>query len=335
MANRSFKKIKVNNLELGMYVHIPIPWYDHPFLTNQFAIKSQEDLASIKELGLQEVEYDPAQSTRITAPSQPPAPSTTGGEESDPAFVWQRKIVSELASTVRDQRIPPVEKARIVKQHSFTMMQNLLEYPTEKNIGEAKKGISSVVNLILNDNDTLRYLLDITSHDYYTYTHSVEVGILGVALAKSVFQDSRFHDIHALGAGFFLHDLGKTQIDQAIINKPGKLTGEEMTEMRRHSVLGYQMLLDANQLTEESKTILLHHHERMDGSGYPKGLNRDQIPLYGRICTIADIYDALITNRSYRRSMKPFEALKLMQKEMSGRFQQKLFKEFVFLLLNL
>ena len=342
MVAHGFKTIKVENLELGMHIRIPLPWYEYPFVANQFTIKSQEDITSIRGLGLQEVEYDIWQSACITAPPDPtpspdPVPSPVSAppvtlEENDLATARQRELTNELITTVRDQQIPPEEKAPLIRQHSFAMMQNLLQYPTAANINETKKGTSSIVSLILNDNDTLRYLLDITSHDYFTFTHSVEVGILSVALIKTLFLDSRLHDLNALGAGFFLHDLGKTQIDQAIIDKPGKLTDEEMTEMRKHSVLGYQILLDAKQLTEESKTIILQHHERMDGQGYPKGLNSDQIHLYGRVCIIADVYDALITNRSYRRPLKPFEALKLMQKEMSGHFQKKLFEQFVILL---
>jgi len=108
------------------------------------------------------------------------------------------------------------------------MMSRLLEHPTAENIAETKKGIAEIVNLILTDEATNLHLLRITSHDHYTYTHSLAVGLLSVSLAKVLFKRSQGHDMHELGAGFFLHDLGKVKVDAAIINKPGKLTEEEM-----------------------------------------------------------------------------------------------------------
>ena len=320
--------IKVKDLTAGMYVLIPLSWHEHPFLKNHFLIKTENDIEKIKALGLKEVQIDPARSISGGAPVIPdafPQPEPGGGTEE------QKKITDELITTIHDEDLPPLQKAMKVQGHSIEMMKNLLDNPSAENIKEAKKGISAIVSLILNDNDTLQYLTNITSHDYYTYTHSVEVGILSVALAKSLFKDSKNHDIYALGAGFFLHDLGKVGIKKDLINKPGRLTDDEMREMRRHPALGFKMLFETNQLTEESKTIVLQHHERDDGTGYPKGLRGNEIHIYGRICAIADVYDALTTDRPYRKKMKPFDALKLMQDKMLNHFQADLFERFVLL----
>lgn len=314
-----------------MYVILPLAWYQHSFLKNQFVIKSEDDIERIRELGLKEIQIDPSRSVKSNLQTKTEAPSTpepeTGREE-------QKKATGDLVSAIQDTEIPPIQKARKVQEHSFGMMKNLLEHPSAGNITEAKKGISAVVSLILNDNETLQYLMNITSHDYYTYTHSVEVGILSVALAKSLFKDSKDHDIYALGAGFFLHDVGKVNISEEIINKPGRLTDDEMHEMRRHPALGYKLLHETNQLTEESKTIVLQHHERPDGTGYPKGLRGNEIHIYGRICAIADVYNALTTDRPYRKKMTPFEALKLMRDEMLHHFQKDLFEQFVLLFMK-
>jgi len=241
-----------------------------------------------------------------------------------------RKVVPDaLGTAIRDTQASPEQKAVMIQQESVAMMKNLLDDPTADNIREAKKGISEIVNLILNEEQTLHYLLSITSHDHYTYTHSVSVGILAVALAKSLFMDAKKHDIHALGAGFFLHDLGKVGINNDIINKPGKLTDEEMNEMRRHPPRGFKLLQETRQLTDESKIIVLQHHERVDGTGYPKGLRSDDIHVYARICAIADVYDALSSDRPYRKKMAPFVALKLMREEMMHHFQRDLFEQFI------
>lgn len=329
MKNLQYKIIKVKDLTIGMYVFIPLSWHRHSFLKNQFIIKTESDIEEIRAIGLKEIQIDPARS--ITDGSQMKSDATlqpdsvAGGEQ-------QKKATENLVATIQDKNLPPAQKAMRVQEHSFSMMKNLMDNPSAENIKEAKKGISVIVSLILNDDDTLQYLMNITSHDYYTYAHSVEVGILSVVLAKSFFKDSKNHDLYALGAGFFLHDLGKVGIDKDIINKPGRLTDDEMREMRRHPTLGYKLLLETHQLTEESKTIVLQHHERNDGAGYPKGLRGNEIHIYGRICAIVDVYNALTTDRPYREKMTPFNALRLMHEQMLHHFQKDLFERFVLLL---
>jgi len=328
MKDQNYEGINVNDLTVGMYVILPLSWHEHPFVKNQFIIKSDSDIDKIKSLGLKEIRMDPSRSVKcgkqiVEEDIQPPA-SVEDGKE-------QKRIHDELTAVIQDQALPSERKALLVQGHSIRMMKNLLDNPSSENIREAKKGISAIVNLILNDNDTLRYLANITSHDYYTYTHSVQVGILSVALAKSLFRDSKRHDLYALGAGFFLHDLGKVGINKDIINKPGKLTDDEMRDMRRHPALGYKLLYETGQLTEESRIIVLQHHERIDGTGYPKGICGSEIHIYGKICTIADVYDALTTDRPYRKKMMPYEALRLMRDEMMNHFQKNLFEAFIML----
>jgi len=323
MKNVMYEMINISNLKVGMYVVLDFPWYAHPFVKNQFYIKNDNEIAKIKALGLSHIQVDPAkyqQTDDATSPSvAEPPPSSP-----------QNQIVPEaLITVIHDNRLPSEEKAALVKQHSFDMMKSLFEQPTAENIREAKKGISQVVRLILKDDMTLHHLLNITSYDYCTYTHSVNVGILSVALSKAVFGLSSHHDLQALGAGFFLHDLGKISVDKDIINKPGKLSDEESEQMRKHPVFGFKLLQETKQLTEEAKTIVLQHHERADGKGYPKGLKSRDIHIYGKICAIADVYDALTIDRPYRKKMKPFDALHLMRKEMIDHFQKDLFEQFV------
>jgi len=208
-------------------------------------------------------------------------------------------------------------------------MNRLLENPTSKAIGEGKKGIANVVDMILSDNETSSRLMDITSHDFYTYSHSVNVGILSVLLSKKLYTGSTDHDMHKLGAGFFLHDLGKVRVDPAIINKPGRLTEAEMFQMRIHPYQSYKILKETDHLTEEAKIIALQHHERDDGTGYPRRLRGDEIHEYGWICCIADVFDALTAKRSYKKAKKPIEALKIMKEEMLGHFNKKIFQNFV------
>lgn len=326
MKKSGLTVVASDELKIGMYVILPLAWHQHPFLKNHFLIESDGEIRKIREIGVKGILVDPAKSRmRETLSLEQPSLPAEPAKHRPPLAV----VTEDLVNIIHDESLPRETKFLLVRQHSITMMKNLLENPTTQNIKEAKKGISEVVNLILTDDLTLHYLLNITSHDFYTYTHSVSVGVLGVALAKSMFRNSDAHDMHALGVGFFLHDVGKVGIDQAIIMKPGRLTAGEMEEMRRHPLLGYKLLQEARQLTEESKTIVLQHHERTDGTGYPRRLRGENIHIYGKICSIADVYEALTSDRPYRQKLSPFVALKIMQDEMGHHFQKDLLEKFI------
>ncbi|UCD37577.1 MAG: HD domain-containing protein, partial [Fidelibacterota bacterium] len=137
------------------------------------------------------------------------------------------------------------------------------------------------------------------------------------------------HNMQELGAGFFLHDLGKCDVPLELINKAGRLSDEEWQLMRNHPREGNRLLSSANQLTKECGLIVMQHHEREDGTGYPFGLKKNDIHLYARICSIADVYDALTSTRAYKKKLPTFEALKVMREEMLQHFNKELFAQFV------
>jgi len=317
--------VPVEELQVGMFVEVPLSWHEHPFLKNSFLITSEEEIKKFQDLGIDKVVVDPSRSRIKRTVSSPPEGEPKKDAEEENVTV----LPPELLSSIHDRGLPAEKKARLVVTHSITMMQKMLEKPTAQRIAEAKKGIAEIVNLILTDDNTTYYLLNITTHDFYTYTHSVNVGVLGVALAKALFRNSSDHDLQALGAGFFLHDLGKVKVPSEIINKPAALTEEEMRLMRRHPADGYKILVETRQLTEEARVIVLQHHERSDGTGYPRGLRKEEIHLYARLCTLADVYDALTSERPYKKKLAAFEALKLMRAEMLHHFQAELFEKFV------
>lgn len=323
--------IKSKDMRVGMYVVLPGSWFKHSFIKNKFLIDSEDQIKKIRDSGISEIKIDTAKGLaikeieRITHPPTPEAPI----EKWEPG----KSINDELKEAVKNKNLSSREKANAVYKNSLQIMNKLLESPTAEAIGEGKEGIASVVDLILADDDTSKSLLDITSHDFYTYTHSVNVGILSISLSKKLYKKSDAHDMHELGAGFFLHDLGKTRVDPEIINKPGRLTEAEMFQMRIHPYQSYKILKETKHLTEEASIIAMQHHERDDGTGYPKRLSGDEIHEYGRICCIADVFDALTAKRSYKKAMTPFQALKVMKEQMLGHFQEDIFKKFVQLLM--
>jgi len=320
------KKIKTQDVKPGMYVILPDKWFSHPFLKNEFLIESQSQINKMIKAGIKEVTVKIVKSPVLKEDKI----DTTQPKIGQPLTHTPDPVVPpELQEVIASKRLSPEKKAQLVHQHSIVMMNRLMDNPSVENIIQAKKGVAEIVDLILTNDETNKCLLNITTHDYNTYVHSVNVGVLGISISKRIFARSAGHDMYELGAAFFLHDLGKVHVDQSIITKPSILTDAEMAQMRRHPEFGYEILTRTNQLTEECRTIILHHHERYEGNGYPLGLKGDDIHLYGRICSLADVYDALNSDRPYRNGMGPFAALKVMKEEMINHFQKDLFEKFV------
>jgi len=315
--------IKITELKPGMYINLPTAWRAHPFLRNTFTVTSLTQIQKLIDYGIQEVNIDEIKGL-------PSTERITETEEPEKDFSQDYKIVAEkLQEVLTDHSIQPAKRAEAIHLHTADMMKNMWENPTGEKIAQFKRSVAGVVDLVLTNDAASSHLLNITSYDYDTFIHSVNVGVLSISLAKVIFKKEDKHDMHALGAGFFLHDLGKIQIDEAIINKPGKLTEEEMTVMRRHPGIGFKLLLETKQISDESRLIVLQHHERYNGTGYPKKLRGEDIHIYGRICSVADVFDALVSKRPYKARLKPFEALQLMKDEMLDHFHKEVFEKFV------
>ena len=310
------RAVKAEDLRVGMYVMLGEKAHMLPLFEEEFKISSDKQIINMIDKGVTFVDVDVDQSD-VEVPL--------------PDFNPIESVGQELRETIEDASAPPETKAKAVYDHSIKMMKHVIEEPTAENILSGKRVIYDIVDLILADDDMAACLTQITSHDYYTYTHSVNVGMLGILLIKSVFRGSTTHNMQELGAGFFLHDLGKCHVPADLINKPGKLTGEEFEEMKKHPAYGQEILAETNHLTEECGHIIVQHHEREDGSGYPLGLQGYRIHIYARICSIADVYDALTSARAYKEKLPTFEALRIMKEEMITHFHRELFDEFVML----
>jgi len=327
------KSIKTPDLKVGMYIHIPLPWYRHPFLKSSFRINSDEQIRKIIANGIHIVEFREEEVKTINKKESPQNKNIIK-EINEPDIKEDNQnqaIIDDFKNVITDKSLDAPKKSQLVYKASIKLMDSLLKSPTTENIKSFKEVTINIVDLILSDNETSNHLLGITTHDFYTYTHSVNVGVLSILLAKSLFSKSDKHDMHELGAGFFLHDIGKVRVDSALINKKGKFTNEDRIQMSVHPKEGHNILSETNQLSEESKIIVMQHHEREDGTGYPNGLKGNEIHSYGRICSIADVFDALTSTRPYKKSFSSFEALKIMKEEMINHFQPELFKEFILL----
>lgn len=198
-------------------------------------------------------------------------------------------------------------KASIELQNLFYNVEHNITSHAKKHIRSVKSLARDIVDEILSNRQTMVNIIDLRNYDDYTYNHSLNVTVLSVVLAAEL-KLSR-DTVYELAVGALVHDTGKMFIHKDILNKPGKLTPEEFTEIKRHSELGFNYLRDNLDIPECSKIAALQHHEQYNGQGYPNGLVGDAIHLFGRIISVADVYDALSSDRPYRKAMPPSDAI--------------------------
>ena len=183
-----------------------------------------------------------------------------------------------------------------------------------------------IVNNILDCEEHLLDMMEIKSYDNYTYSHSLNVGILTALLASEIgITRSRLEDVTLCA---LMHDIGKLDVPIEIINKNGAVTSDEFEVIKTHPTKGVNRMRKCYGLSSEVLPGILSHHEKCDGSGYPSGYSGTQIPLFGRILAVADVYDALTSKRSYRKAWHPKEALEYILKGSGSQFDASLVQIF-------
>ncbi len=226
-----------------------------------------------------------------------------------------------------DTRIPSDERSKIVHGAAINLVKDLFKDPKNSNIERTKTFAYNMVDYILREGRAAHSLLKIAIHEYYTYTHSVNVAAVGTLFAKDLGLEE--DDLKRFCAGMLLHDVGKTKISTDILNKNGKLTDEEYSKIKEHPELGVAILKETGNGFTDEYTVTLQHHENYDGTGYPHGLQKEEIHRCGRIARIIDVYDALTTNRPYAKAVRPFAALVEMRDKMLNCFDKELFVKFI------
>lgn len=320
-SNLLIKGISPGDLDIGLFVIIPGSWLKHRFLRSQFALHSMSQLEQLVKAGLKEVWVDPSRSDKAALQSWNEKRENSGCSDT-----WNSEtlIPKDLSLVLRDTRMKAEQKAEAIHGHSREMMRRLLQAPTVENIDAAKNAIRKIADSVLSEPSVAKALVCITSHDFYTFTHSVSVGVKGLLVARELFPESSQKVLQDYAIAFFLHDLGKVDVPHHIINKTGQLTDQEMDVMRRHPQAGFEKLRKAGEISESTRVIVLQHHERPDGRGYPNHLKASDIHPLARICTCVDVFDALTAKRSYKRALRSDEALKILEKEIIAPGEQSL-----------
>lgn len=240
---------------------------------------------------------------------------------------FQLFMEGSIGAMIDDTAIPLQKKSEVIYSCAKDIMVDVFENPRSgENLQRAQNITDNIIRFALTSYDSIPSILKLGSRDYYTFSHCVNVSVFFIGLWLMIGSGSE-HDLQECALGCLLHDVGKSEIDDRILNKPGRLTDAEFEVMKGHPQLGYSLMRD--HLPERSLEVILHHHEKANGRGYPHGLKEDQICDCVKIATIADVYDALTTERPYANARTPFKALMLMKEEMVGHFEHKKFTEFV------
>lgn len=225
------------------------------------------------------------------------------------------------------------EKVVISKQtqvSAFKAVSNVI-HNVKSGLGIDTKQTTEVskklVEEVLQSPDAIMNLMDIKSFDDYTFTHNINVSTISLIIGQALGLTSS--DLDDLATGCLLHDVGKLEIPLSILNKDGKLTNDEFHEMKSHPTYGYEILSKSKGISERSRMVALQHHEKFQGGGYPRKLKGTEISLFARICAIADVYDALTTDRPYRVAMSAYEAMKIITAGIDDHFDPKILQAFV------
>ena len=312
-------KISSSDLRVGMHLHkLGGSWLKHPpFLRNSFLLEDQKDIKRILQAGIKEVWIDESKGLAREAKQEQPKEFTT---EEIPEEIIKDEPVGSM-----DEEIDRARKFCNEAKEQVKDMFN--EVRMGKSIDSEKIApmVGEIETLVQRNASAILSVARLKTHDDYTYMHSVAVCALMISLAHQLGLDEE--QTRLAGIGGLMHDLGKALLPPVILNKPGKLTDAEFVTVKKHSKSG-AAILQKNGAAPEVVDIALHHHEKVDGSGYPDGLAGDEISLLSRMAAICDVYDAVTSQRAYKDPWDPSVALQAMAK-WEGQFDKKIFAIFV------
>ncbi len=324
------KKVGVENLRLGMYVHeLCGSWMDHPFWRTRFELVDPEDIRRLRESAVTEVWID-------TSRGQDAAVHETraqANDETEMAAEADRSLIESAETEATPRLVPLAEEvaraARICARSKQAVVSMFQEVRMGRAVSPELAGalVEEISNSVERNPGALISLARLKSADDYTYMHSVAVCALMVALSRQLGLDAA--TTRELGLAGLLHDLGKALVPTEVLNKPGKLTDEEFAIIKLHPVEGHRLLVEGAAVGEIPLNVVLHHHEKTDGTGYPDHLKDEQISLYAKMGAVCDVYDAVTSNRPYKAGWDPAESIRRMAEWCKGHFDERIFQAFV------
>lgn len=321
-------KVDVEEVTRGMYVaELDRPWLESPFLFQGFVIESDEDLATLRDKCNYVFVDD--QKSRDTDELRKLFEGLNGGTVSRKEREGAAPHSSADPGSARAFKDNFDRAVTTFKRTTSSVIRFFDDIRLGNSIdtADAKGVVGELVSEITYNPNTALWLTSLRSKDEETANHCLNVAILSLAFGRHLgYPHDKLQD---LGLGALLHDVGVARTPKEILNKPGKLNKEEYEIMKKHPRDGYNVLRVTRNLPEAALEIILHHHERLDGSGYPDGLKDEDIKEYVRIVAIADVYDSMTSDRVYHQAKSPQEALTQMHKRADHQFGRQLMEEFI------
>ena len=313
------KKIPVKQLQLGMFIHeMHGSWLSHPFWKSSFLLEDPADLVKINGSGIAEISIDLSKSRQ--------APAQTAREPEAPASVATLPPEAKTAALSFHNELNRARKLCDRSRQAVMTMFAEARMGNTVSMADARAMVDEVTESVNRHPLALITLARLKTSDNYTYMHSVAVCAMMVALARALKMTEE--QVRDAGCAGLLHDVGKMAVPDKILNKPGKLTDEEFIVIKSHPEKGQDILLRAGDISAMVIDVCLHHHEKCDGSGYPHGLKSEDISIFARMGAICDVYDAITSNRPYKKGWGPAESLQRMA-QWKGHFDPALLQAFV------
>lgn len=322
------KKINVRDVKLGMYLQeICGSWMDHPFWKKSFELTEPKDLKTLTECGIQEVWIDTDKGADV-------ASATGGMSEAEAQQKIDIKLQQAAQSTAKavprvavQQELAQARKIHGKAKEAVTLMFQEARMGKALQLDEVTSLVDDISLSIARNPEAFLSISRLKNKDNYTYLHSVAVCALMIALGKQMGLDQAL--LKDLGMAGLLHDIGKMMIPDEVLNKPGRLTDGEFFVVKNHPLRGWEILRGSEGVSAIALDVCLHHHERMDGAGYPDKLSGEALSLFARMGGVCDVYDAITSNRCYKSGWEPAEAIRKMAEWQEGHFDNTVFHAFV------
>ena len=318
------KKIRVSEATTGMYIQkLEGSWMDHNFWRTKFLIEDDATLEQLRRCGASEVWIDVSQGLDLPALRQ-----SSPAAAAAPARKLPRASAPVPADTPPDFT-QELKQAGKIRDRAGAAVRDMFH---EARMGAAIQPdafvpvVNEIVDSVTRHGDALISLSRLKSADEYTYLHSVAVCALMVSLGRNLGLSE--DDCRLAGMAGLMHDIGKAGTPLEVLNKPGSLTDQEFDIIRRHPENGERMLRDSGMTSEKVLDVVRHHHEKMNGKGYPDRLVGDGISMLARMGAVCDVYDAITSNRPYKAGWDPAESLARMA-SWKGQFDEEVLKAFI------